>query len=82
MDLEISKDNDTILRNTVRLSVGESIDLKRNIFADAYGTNYKMILARIKMDSWGNIKSHYGFVKSAENIKRYENMTMVAASIA
>ena len=82
MDIEISKDNDTILRNTVRLIVGDSIDLKRNIFADAYGTNYKMILARIKMDSWGNIKSHCGFVNSAENIKRYENMTMVAASIA
>ena len=41
-----------------------------------------MRLERRKLDSWGNIKSHCGFVNSAENIKRYENMTTMAASIA
>ena len=41
-----------------------------------------MRLARRKLDSWGTIKSHCGFVSSAENLKRYENMTTMAASIA
>ena len=41
-----------------------------------------MRLARRKLDSWGNIKSHCGFVNSAENLKRYKNMTTMAASIA
>ena len=62
LDLEISKDNDTVLRNTVWMIVGDSIDLKRNILADAYGTNAKMRLARRKLESWGKIKSHCGFV--------------------
>ena len=82
LDLEISKDIDTILRNTARLIVGDSIDSKVNILADAYGTNSNMRLARRKLDSWGNIKSHCGFVNSAENLKRYKNMTTMAASIA
>ena len=63
--IELSKDKDTVLRNTVRLIVGDIIDSKRNILADVR-------LARRKLDSWGNIKSHCGFVNSAENLKRYE----------
>ena len=71
LDLEISKDNDTVLRNIERLIVGDIIDTKRNILAYAYGTNNNMILARRNLDSWGNIKSHCGFVNYAENLKRY-----------
>ena len=41
LDLEISKYNNTILRNTVRLVFGDIIDLNGNILADAYGTNAK-----------------------------------------
>ena len=41
-----------------------------------------MRLARRKLDSWGNIKSHCVFVNSAENLKRYENITTMAAPIA
>ena len=72
LDIEISKNNDTVLRNTAWLVVGNNINLKRNIISDAYGTNAKMRLARRKLESWGNIKSHCGFVNSAENLKRYE----------
>ena len=82
LDLEISKESDTVLRNIERLIVGDIIDTKRNILAYAYGTNNNMILARRNLDSWGNIKSHCGFVKYAKDIKRYKNMTMMAASIS
>ena len=51
LDLKISKDNDTVLRNTARLIVGYDIDSKRSILADAYGTNAKMRLARRNLDS-------------------------------
>ena len=70
LDLEISKDNDTLLRNTTRLIVGDNINSKRNIIADAYGTNAKMRLSSRKLESWVNIKSHCSFVNSAENLKR------------
>ena len=70
LDLEISKENDTVLRNTARLIVEDGIDSKRNILADAYGTNANMRLARINLYSWGNIMSHCGFVNSAEDLKR------------
>ena len=79
LGLEISKESDNVLRNTEHMIVGDNIDSKRNILADAYGKNAKMGLARINLDSWDNIKSHCGFVNSAENIKRSENMTTMAA---
>ena len=70
LGLGISKENDNVLRNTEHMIVGDSIDSKRNILADAYGTNANMRLARINLYSWGNIMSHCGFVNSAEDLKR------------
>ena len=70
LNVEVSDSNIDVLRNTAHLICGDSIESKRNILADSYGTNAKMKLARRKLDSWGNVKSHCCFVNSENNLKK------------
>ena len=82
LNVEISESNTQVLENTNRLIAGENIDAKRPILKDAYGAGAFQHIARRKLDSCGIVKKHCGFANDAERLQRFENLTMLTASVA
>ena len=82
MNLEISKDNISVLEHTNRLLVGDNIESKQLIHKDAsgYGATKKMNAS--KLDQLGDIKSHSHIANSKERLIQYKNHATLAASVA
>ena len=82
LNLEISKDNISVLEHTNRLLVGDNIELKQLIYKDASGYGATKEMNVRKLDQLGDIKSHSNITNSKERLVQYKNHATLAASVA
>ena len=82
LNLEISKDNISVLESTNRLIAGENIESKRLIYRDASGSGATKKLNKRKLDALGDIRSHSMLANTEERLVQYKNRATLAASVA
>ena len=82
LDIEISKTNREVLKNTSEQIAGKNTAAKRELMRDAGGEAATQRLAKRKLDSWGNVKSHSGIVNDPAHMDRMENGRQLSASLA
>ena len=82
LQVEISNENKKVLDFKRAIVCGKNINAKRLIIEDTAGKNAMSRLARRKIDSLGNIKSHSCIVNNECAITKLENKLKLAESMS